>query len=139
MPIAQPMIFEILANDSGGTAVVLTFEGTGSPNGQVTLYDGAGNAIASATVQTDGSFSISTPPLLNGAHDLALTTTDISSNESAPTNSITASVSVAGPAASLQSLDISQLPDQVVIDISATSSAVTLTGSGASDTFFGNN
>jgi VCBS repeat-containing protein len=135
--VSQPSISEVLASDNAGTAVVLTFEGTGSAGGQVTIYDGVGDAVASAAVQNDGSFSISTPSLPNGAHSLTLTTTDTSSNESAPTSTIAASV-VAGATASLQSLDISQLSDQVVIDVSATSSAVTLTGNGASDTFFGN-
>src|SRR3954453_2919626 len=117
MPVAQPTIFQILASDTAGSAVVLTFEGTGSPNGSVTVYDGAGHVIASGPVQSDGSYSISTSALTNGAHALTLTTTDILSGESAPTNAISVDAAV-GASAALQSLDISQLPDSVVIDIS---------------------
>jgi hypothetical protein len=137
MPVAQPTIFQILATDTAGTADILTFEGTGSPSGQVTIYDGVGHPIASGPVQSDGSYSISTSALTNGAHALTLTTTDTLSSESAPTNAVGANAAT-GATASLQSLDISQLADPVVIDISATSGAVTLTGNGASGTFFGN-
>ena len=83
MPVA-PTTSQILATHNAGTAIVLTFTGDGSPDGQVTIYDGVGNPIASTAVQNDGSFSISTPSLSNGPHDLTLTTTDTLSSESVP-------------------------------------------------------
>src|SRR6476646_9352483 len=99
MPVA-PTIFQILATDNAGTSVVLTFEGVGSPVGQVTVYDGV-DPIGSATVQSDGSFSVSATSLSNGAHSLALTTTDTLSSESVPTSAVAANVSI-GTSASLQ-------------------------------------
>jgi hypothetical protein len=136
MPVA-PTIFQILATDNAGTSVVLTFEGVGSPVGQVTVYDGV-DPIGSATVQSDGSFSVSATSLSNGAHSLALTTTDTLSSESVPTSAVAANVSI-GTSASLQSLNVSQVAGQLVVDLSATSGAVTLTGNGDPSTFFGNN
>ncbi len=75
-----------------------TFTGSGEAGTTVTLYDG-GTAIGSATVNNDGSWSI-TPdaPLTEGAHSLTVVATDPAGNVGPASPEVTLTVDTLAPA-----------------------------------------
>jgi len=60
-----------------------TLSGQGEPNALVTIYDGQA-VLGYTTVNTDGSWSFTTPTLSSGAHSLTTTVTDAAGNVSPP-------------------------------------------------------
>jgi hypothetical protein len=84
-PPTSPTVTEPVS----GTAVITntpTFEGTGEPGGEVTIYDDNGNVVCTTTVDQDGNWTC-TPddPLDEGEQTYEVTVTDEAGNESDPT------------------------------------------------------
>jgi hypothetical protein len=93
------------ASDSGGLGDSLTndatptLSGTGTPGDTVTIRDAAGNVIASAIVQPDGSWSATPAQTLpEGANALRVTATDMAGNEGTAV-SLPITIDTRGPAA----------------------------------------
>ncbi len=76
-----------------------TISGTGTPGDTITVKDGSGNVIATATVAPDGSWSATpTTPLADGLHNLAVTATDPAGN-TGPATTVPVTIDATAPAA----------------------------------------
>ncbi len=76
-----------------------TLSGTGTPGDTITVKDGSGNVIATATVAPDGSWSATpTTPLADGLHNLAVTATDPAGN-TGPATTVPVTIDATAPAA----------------------------------------
>ncbi|WP_146179684.1 beta strand repeat-containing protein [Limnohabitans parvus] len=74
-----------LAGDSTTSDTTPTLSGAGEPGDTITVKDAAGNVIATATVQADGTWSATpTAALPEGLNALKVTATDPAGNTSAP-------------------------------------------------------
>ncbi|MDI9221142.1 Ig-like domain-containing protein [Pantoea sp. EA-12] len=56
-----------------------TLSGTGEPNALLSIYDGT-TLLGNVTVNTDGTWSFTTPALSNGSHSFTITATDAAGN-----------------------------------------------------------
>ena len=75
-----------------------TLSGTGEPNALVSIYDGA-TLLGNVTVDTDGSWSFTSPTLSNGVHTLTVTATDTAGNVGAPSAPFVVNIEAGLPAA----------------------------------------
>ena len=78
---------------------VLSLRVEGEPSGQLTVWDGGTNITANSTVSetSDGVYSVQTPALTQGAHNLSVTITDVAGNVSAATG-LSVNVDLTNPA-----------------------------------------
>lgn len=75
-----------------------TITGTGEPGATVTVTDGDGTTVCTATVQPDGTWSCTpTTPLSDGDHTLTATQTDPAGNTSPPSDPLTVTVDTSTP------------------------------------------
>ncbi|WP_432700889.1 Ig-like domain-containing protein [Kluyvera cryocrescens] len=95
----DPVKGTIAANDAtNDTTPTLTGAvNSAEPGSTVSIYDG-GVFLGSVVANADGSWSFTTPTLLNGGHSLTVTATDSAGNVSAATQPINFTVDTVNPA-----------------------------------------
>ncbi|HEM6741516.1 TPA: BapA prefix-like domain-containing protein [Citrobacter farmeri] len=76
----------------------LTFSGTGEPGAIITILDGNTPLTGTATVDSDGNWTLTTPVLGDGDHTFTVTATDATNHTSTPSASITITVDTTPPA-----------------------------------------
>lgn len=77
-----------------------TLSGTAEPDGQVSVYDGD-VLLGIVAVDSNGSWSFTTPALSNGLHTLTVTVTDVAGNVGPATPDFTLTINAGAPQASL--------------------------------------
>ena len=95
-----------LSNDQSGTPVPVSggvtndptpvLSGTAETGGIVTVYDGAA-ALGSTTVNSDGSWSFTSPALSEGDHSLTATVTDAAGNVGPASDALTTTIDTTPP------------------------------------------
>jgi hypothetical protein len=92
-------------SDSGGSDsdnitadATPTITGTGEAGATITLYDGA-TVVGSGMVQANGTWSITSASLGDGAHDLTAIATDAAGNSSAPSVALSLTIDTTAPSA----------------------------------------
>ncbi|WP_052696984.1 Ig-like domain-containing protein [Pantoea sp. SM3] len=83
-----------------------TLSGTGEPNALLSIYDGT-TLLGNVTVNTDGTWTFTTPALSNGSHTFTITATDAAGNVGPTSPPFTVNIEAGLPAAttSLQGID----------------------------------
>ncbi|WP_234472838.1 Ig-like domain-containing protein [Pantoea sp. S61] len=83
-----------------------TLSGTGEPNALLSIYDGT-TLLGNVTVNTDGTWTFTTPALSNGSHTFTITATDAAGNVGPTSPPFTVNIEAGLPAAttSLQGVD----------------------------------
>ncbi|MFN5291255.1 MAG: Ig-like domain-containing protein, partial [Planctomycetia bacterium] len=88
-------------NTSDNTLTITGNAGAAEPGTTIKVYDtssGTPVLVGTATVQPDGSYSVTTSVLADGSHPLSITATDTAGNESAPTSIGTWNIDTTAPA-----------------------------------------
>lgn len=76
----------------------LTFNGTGEPGATITILDGGTPLAGTATVGSDGRWTLTTPALGDGDHTFTVTATDAENQTSTPSAPIAITVDTTPPA-----------------------------------------
>ena len=131
------------ASDSGnkGDAVTNvttpTITGTGTGGDTVTLYDGT-TVLGTATVASDGTWSVNSSTLAAGAHSLTATEKDVAGNVSGVSNPLTVTIATTAPMppaslalatgsdSGVQGDDITNITNPVITGTGAVGDTVTL-------------
>lgn len=92
-PITTPLVNLSFTDDT-----TPTLKGTGTVGSTVSIFDnGSSVAMATATVGSDGTWTVTLPALNEGTHDLTFSATSLTGNTIGPSTSITLNVDVTRP------------------------------------------
>ncbi|HAU5067684.1 TPA: BapA prefix-like domain-containing protein, partial [Citrobacter amalonaticus] len=100
----------------------LTFSGTGEPGAIITILDGGTPLAGTATVDSNGNWTLTTPVLGDGDHTFTVTATDAENQTSTPSASITITVDTTPPVIPVVTLtdntgsNVGELTDNDVTD-----------------------
>src|ERR1019366_1120107 len=97
-------------------ASTLTLTGTAEANSTVKVYDGA-TLLGSATANGSGAWNFVTAALVNGAHSLTATATDVAGNTGAASTALSVTVDAVAPTA-----------PSIVSDVIVNTNEIALTG-----------
>jgi large repetitive protein len=115
----------VLAPGSGTNSSTPTLTGTAEAGSTVTLYDTDGSTVLGSAVATSGTWSITTSPIVDGAHTFSVHATDLAGNVGA----ISAGLAVA--------IDTTPPPPPVPGPVQGTAGNDQLTGTPGNDTIDG--
>lgn len=100
----------------------LTFSGTGEPGATITILDGGTPLVGTATVDSNGNWTLTTPVLGDGDHTFTVTATDAENQTSTPSAPITITVDTTPPVIPVVTLtdntgsNVGELTDNDVTD-----------------------
>ncbi|MET6678884.1 BapA/Bap/LapF family large adhesin [Citrobacter amalonaticus] len=100
----------------------LTFSGTGEPGTTITILDGGTPLAGTATVDSNGNWTLTTPVLGDGDHTFTVTATDVENQTSTPSAPITITVDTTPPVIPVVTLtdntgsNVGELTDNDVTD-----------------------
>lgn len=100
----------------------LTFSGTGEPGATITILDGGTPLAGTATVDSNGNWTLTTPVLGDGDHTFTVTATDVENQTSTPSAPITITVDTTPPVIPVVTLtdntgsNVGELTDNDVTD-----------------------
>lgn len=100
----------------------LTFSGTGEPGAIITILDGGTPLAGTATVDSNGNWTLTTPVLGDGDHTFTVTATDAENQTSTPSAPITITVDTTPPVIPVVTLtdntgsNVGELTDNDVTD-----------------------
>lgn len=100
----------------------LTFNGTGEPGATITILDGGTPLAGTATVDSNGNWTLTTPVLGDGDHTFTVTATDAENQTSTPSAPITITVDTTPPVVPIVTLtdntgsNVGELTDNDVTD-----------------------
>jgi large repetitive protein len=89
----------VLAPGSGSDSSTPTLTGTAEAGSTVTLYDTDGTTVLGSAVATSGTWSITTSPIVDGAHTFSVHATDLAGNVGAMSAALSLTIDTTPPPA----------------------------------------